>query len=122
MSWLEELEYTFLYMCPEGHETRYTTGKQPSRDSQMVCKECGALANYQGPEPKVMGLTTAVDGEKNGVKFVEYKDGKGNIRRISKTKLEYLRTGKTDRVLADDYKKHLERAQVSQAEKVALKE
>lgn len=123
MSWLDELEYDYRYLCPNGHEFVVRQKEKPDRDVPLTCDECGEPAAYQGLVPMVLKSTTAIEGEQNGRKYVEYKDGNGRVRRISKTKLEYLRTGKsTESVLANDYKRHLERSQVSSAQKAALKE
>lgn len=125
MSWLEEDEREFLFTCPEGHTQVITAAAKdaPGPGDWVMCPDCEKQAHYSGLVPIQLKSTTAIEGEQNGRKYVEYKDGNGRVRRISKTKLEYLRTGKsTESVLANDYKRHLERSQVQSASKEALKE
>lgn len=124
MSWLEEDEREFRFRCPQGHEHTVTAVAKdsPKPGHTVSCPECGEVASYAGLVPIHLNSATAIEGEQNGRKYMEYNDGRGNVRRISKTKLEYLKTGKTNGVYSKAYKEHLNRAQVSSAQKVALKE
>ena len=122
MSWLENMEREYSYVCEDGHEHLITATKQPDRSLIRTCPSCGKDAKYLALVPIQLGGGTAIEGEQNGRKFIEYKDGRGNVSRISKTKLEYLKNGKTSSVLSNSYKRHLERAQVSSVRGPALKE
>lgn len=124
MSWLEEDERQFIFKCPDGHEhvIEAVAKDCPKPGDTSECPECGKTAAYAGLVPIQLRSATAVEGEQNGRKYVEYNDGRGNVRRISKTKLEYLKTGRTNGVYSNAYKEHLKRAQVSSAQKGALKE
>lgn len=124
MSWLEDDVREFMFLCPQGHEhiVEAAAKASPGPGSKNPCPECGEEATYNGLVPIQLGGMTAVEGEQNGRKYVEYNDGRGKVRRVSKTKLEYLRTGKTGGVYTKAFKEHMLKAQVSSAAKGALKE
>lgn len=125
MSWLEEDERDFRFSCPKCEEDFIVTARAKDGygpGSKEKCPDCGTDSDYAGLVPIQLKSGTAIEGEQNGRKYMEYNDGRGGVRRISKTKLEYLKTGQTNGVYSKAYKEHLNRAQVSSAAKGALKE
>jgi len=119
VSWLEELEYDFQYKCSNGHVSciRSTTHVE-----EIICFHCDEKAVYQGFLPLQLRMGTRVQKEKNGRIYYEMNDGKGNVSRISKTKLDYLEKGDTSSKITNEYKEHVQDKQIADFRKFQYNE
>jgi len=108
MSWLEEVEYEYRYLCPEGHlsifESR-TCDREP-----RLCLDCGSLAEYDGFNPLQLGMIGKVSYEQNGRRAFRVTDGKGMVHHISETKQHYMDTGNIKPAYSREYEASLRKA------------
>lgn len=113
MSWLEELEYTHVYLCPGGHVFERVAKEKPG--DTLTCPEngCGQEAAYKGFRPMKIGGHARIQKEKNGRIYYETNDGKGKVSRISKTKYDYLESGDTRSKITEEYKRHVQDKQMT---------
>jgi hypothetical protein len=107
MSWLEELEYNYEYVCKEGHSNlvKCKASEQPSLPKTIECESCSLEAEYMGAMPIQMGGTAIVQFDKNGRVGYAITTG-GKTTYISKTKMNYLKTGKNQSGFTKEYKEH----------------
>lgn len=109
MSWLEELEYDYEFVCAEGHVTvqRHLARNQDSipREIECGCDTCSLTSEYRGARPMKMGGTAIVQFEKNGRIGYAVTTG-GKTTYVSKTKMNYLKTGKNQSGFSKEYERH----------------
>lgn len=109
MSWLEELEYDYEFVCKEGHVTlqKHLAKNQDliPREIDCECETCNLKAEYVGSRPMKMGGTAIVQFEKNGrIGYAVTTGGKTSY--VSKTKMNYLKTGKNQSGFSKEYERH----------------
>lgn len=110
MSWITDLEYTFRYTCPNNHATFINSkdGSDEMREKDVTCNECNEKAKYAGFEPLRLGITTQVEYEQNGRKAMAIRDKDGNMSYVSKTRLNYQKTGRIENQYSEGYKRKLQ--------------
>ena len=62
---------------------------------------------YDGFEPEEVRQTNVIEYDQNGRKAVKVRQKDGSVQHISKTKLNYLKTGSTDSQFTKEYQEHL---------------
>lgn len=107
MSWLSDNAITYNYECLAGHRIQDTRMAREDRADTLRC-ECGLLAEYKGFDPVKLGQTTIIEYEKNGIKALEIKTP-ARTTHISKTKYDYVRTGKVQYQYSRAYTEHLQK-------------
>lgn len=108
MSWLEELnaervynyrfqDETGQYICGKLSELSEVCGIEVKGEPQEVIEYEGRKAVYAGFEPIELRQELQVEYEQNGRKAVHFIDKDGNHKYMSKSKQNYLKTGKVKR-------------------------
>jgi len=93
MSWLDELERSFRYVCPAGHKTLYAMLSNTPEEvyrRPVQCLDCDAQAEYDGFERMQLGMTGRVLFDQNGRLAYRITRPDGKVVHISKTKYDYL--------------------------------
>ncbi len=111
MSWLEDLNqdriynYEFVdspgeYVCGKLAELSEMSGSEVKGEPQekIVIEERELI--YAGFEPLQLRQELQVEYEQNGRKAIHYVDKNGNHRYMSKSKQNFLKTGKVQRELS----------------------
>jgi len=122
MSWLEELNEDVVYnyeFIQEKESSISGTIRQFKRELNIdikgepgeVIEVDGNLAKYAGFEPIKLKQEARIEYEKNGRKAVHIIDKKGNHKYISKTKLQFMKTGCANGVYSKGYEEHLRKTQ-----------
>jgi hypothetical protein len=92
MSWLEELEYTHVFVCKNtGREVHV---KCPAKEDPVPPVIDGCDFEPRGFLPQKMGGITRVEYEHNGRKGIRVTDSNGGVQHRAKSKDTYLKTGK----------------------------
>jgi hypothetical protein len=92
MSWLEELEYTYVYLCKNtGKEVHV---KCRAKEDPVPPVMDGHDFEPRGFLPQKMGGVTKVEYEHNGRKGIRITDSSGGVQHRAKSKESYLKTGK----------------------------
>ncbi len=109
MSWLEDLEYDFKFECENLHQNTVRAKAKEGRPEPPACSECGEALQYRGFKPQQIKQTHNVEFEQNGRKAVRTRGKNGEIQHVSKTKLNYMKTGRVESQYTKDYKEHIEK-------------
>jgi hypothetical protein len=112
MSWLNDIQYDYLYKCAE-HEFM-VGGPAGEMPPTTACPQCGGEAQYMGFVPVELRQTTQVEFDQNGRKGMAIRGRDGSISYISKTKLHYMKTGKIENQYTPAYREHLEKTEQDQ--------
>lgn len=107
MSWLEDLKYTYKYDCESCGHTSFSE----SESEVLSCEECSKDALYSGFIPQKLGITTQVEYEQNGRKAMAIRGKDGEMSYVSKTRLNYQKTGRIENQYTDSYKNKLQEEQ-----------
>lgn len=105
MSWLESLEYDHQYNCAEGHDCFLKVAAAQEPPDEVECAYCGAIARRIGFVPQEMGGQLVVQYDKNGRIGYAVTTG-GKTTYISKTKMEYMKTGQNKSHFSREYEQH----------------
>jgi hypothetical protein len=117
-NWLEDMAANTVYKFKAEDGTIATgTSKQLSElCGKKIEGEPGesfeldeVVYSYAGFEPNKVNTRTAVEFEKNGRKAVAIRDRDGKTSYVSKTKINYQRTGKVESVYTKDYEEIIEK-------------
>lgn len=108
MGWLDEQTHTFRYVCSGGHLSLYEmNAKDQDYASPGECLTCQKEAAYSGFDPTEVNVVGKVAYDQNGRKAYRISDGKGKVTHISKTKYDYLQTGKIEPKYTTEYEAKL---------------
>jgi hypothetical protein len=105
MSWIEDNEYEFEYVCDRGHRTIIKQPANMEREEFVQCATCKFPASYKGFKPQKLSLMSKVAYDRNGRQAYAISDGESTAY-ISKTKYEYLQSGKVESRLTREYERH----------------
>jgi len=106
MSWIDEREIVYLYKLENG-ETRKLALPVSFSPEETCLFEDGLEGKYVGFEPEVVKQTNVVEYDKHGRKALRIKDKNGNLTHISKSKYNYMKTGKVVPQHTKAYQEHL---------------
>lgn len=113
MGWIDEQTHTFRYVCSEGHVSLYEmSAKDQDYTSPGECLTCQKEAAYSGFEPIEVNVVGKVAYDQNGRMAYRISDGKGKVTHISKTKYDYLQTGKIEGKYTAEYEAKLRQDEV----------
>lgn len=112
MSWLEDIQYTLEYKCPEGHESFMKWRQGEDKPETVWCPTCkkdgkDILAVYQGFQPVELSIATKISYEKNGRLAYEIRQGNKPPVYLSKTKMDYLEKGTIKSGISKSYETHM---------------
>lgn len=114
MGWLDDQTHTYRYACSEGHVSFFEMSeKDQDYESPGKCLTCDKEAAYAGFEPKDIHLVGKVAYDQHGRKAYRISDGKGKVTHISKTKYDYLQTGKIEGKYTTEYEAKLREDEVA---------
>ena len=108
MSWLGERTLEHEYARPDGEIIVLQLKAEEDRPESITCDD-GAEARFKQTRKFELNQTNIVEYDKNGRKAFRIKDGKGNIRYVSKTKMHYMKTGRIENQYTKEFKEHLEK-------------
>lgn len=100
MNWISDLSYNFEFKCPDNHKTVVRAKVQPP---PPACEECQQTTQYVGFQAQKVKQTTVVEYDKNGRKAVAVRNKDGTMQYLSKTKLNYLKTGRVETQYTKEY-------------------
>jgi len=93
VSWLDDQEIDFRYVCEDGHKSHYkmpaSTPNEVTR-ADATCTECGKQAAYDGFEKVELRMSGRVLFEQNGRYGYRITGADGKVTHVSKTKWDYL--------------------------------
>jgi hypothetical protein len=105
MSWLEQLEYEHEYKCPDEHISILRVPAKAEVPPEVECPHCGQGAMRVGFKPQQLGGQLVVQYDKNGRVGYAVTTG-GKTTYISKTKMEYMKTGQNTSHFSKEYERH----------------
>lgn len=113
MSWIADREIKYRYRMPD-ETLRLLILKADQDAPQEHTFEDGQVGVYCGFEPDVVQQTNIVEFDKNGRKAVRIRNPDGTVRHVSKTKLNYMKTGRIENEYTKEYREHLEKTKQEQ--------
>jgi len=122
MSWLDDLEYNYRYKCTgcgEAIRRRSKEGTDVMRNKFVLCPDCGSTTEYEGFDAEPCKQTHRVEYEQNGRKAVAIRGKDGKMKYVSKTKLNYLKTGRSDGQYTKGYQEQIDKENQEQALRAA---
>ena len=118
MSWLEELnaDRKFNYRFEDGTVVRGTlkelsalVGNTVLGEPEETISVDGETAVYAGFDAIPVRQRAIIEFEKNGRKAIAIKEADGTTRYVSKTKMNYQKTGRIENKYTDDYQEILDK-------------
>lgn len=111
MSWLDERVTNVRFECEDKHLSVVSIkASEINYDEVKKCLECDKDAVYAGFEPEAVNLVSKVLFQQNGRYGYRFSDGKGKVSHMSKTRYDYLQTGKIENKYTPDYKRELQKS------------
>jgi hypothetical protein len=114
MGWLDQIQREYKYQCKNGHESLYPHPPETTDEvirQNMTCPECKEDAEYAGFLPiQVGGGVLKETYEQNGRKAYRIKSRSGKVMHISKSKYDYLETGKIKNCYTPEHEERLVKA------------
>lgn len=105
MSWFENLEYEHEYRCPDEHISVLRVPASLEAIDQLECPICGQMSQRIGFRPQSSCGQLVVQYDKNGRIGYAVTTG-GKTTYISKTKLEYMKSGQNKSHFSKEYERH----------------
>lgn len=106
MSWLEDLSYEYIFQCMKcDHREKIKAKDRPEKPKHL----CGEEMEYLGFEPVKVKQTHAVEYDKNGRKAVAIRGKDGKMQYFSKTKLNYMKTGRVESQYTKEFQEALQK-------------
>lgn len=105
MSWIDDLVYTFNFDCLKCGQRE----KIKAKDCPEAPTHCEIPMSYGGFDPVKVKQTHAVEFDKNGRKAVAIRNKDGSLQYHSKTKLNYLKTGRVESQYTKEFQEALQK-------------
>lgn len=105
MNWLSELTYHYNFRCSKcDHQEKIKAKDRPPSPIH-----CESEMNYLGFDPVKVKQTHAVEYDKNGRKAVAIRGKDGKMQYFSKTKLNYMKTGRVESQYTKEFQEALQK-------------
>lgn len=106
MGWLSDRDIKHRYKMPDG-SIRHLVLSASAEASPAHTFGDFITGVYSGFEPDVVEQVTVIEYEQNGRKAVKVRNKDGSTRYVSKSKLNYLKTGRIENQYTKEYQDHL---------------
>lgn len=113
MSWLDERDIFYRYKRPDGTIVHLKLSSKEESPAQFMCED-GVVAEYDGFEADQVKQTTITTYDKNGRLAVEIRGKNGEKQYVSKTKYNYMKTGRIENQYTPEFKERLQKSQQEQ--------
>lgn len=113
MSWLADRDIQYIYKMKDGstRHLKLTAKDDPPSEHTFEDGEVGTYAGFEKEEVRQVNM---VEYDQNGRKAVKIKDKDGKVSYLSKTKINYLKTGRIENQYTKAYQEHLQKTQQEQ--------
>lgn len=106
MSWLNDRIIKHRYKLEDG-SIRHVDLPASQDAAETLMFNDGAVGSYAGFEPDEVRQTNIIEYDQHGRKAVRIKDKDGKVTHMSKTKLNYIKTGRVENKYTKDYEAYL---------------
>jgi hypothetical protein len=107
MSWLSDRIVRHKYKMEDGSIRIVELPASEDAEQELTFSDDQKVGSYAGFEPEEIRQTNIVEYDQHGRKAVRIKDKNGKVTHMSKTKLNYIKTGRVENKYTKSYEEQL---------------